>query len=169
MEERALYKITQGLYVLSCVDGDERFVGCTVDAVMQASFKPTLVAISCLNTNYTRECIEKKGEFGLSVLGKDVDPFIVANFGFQSGRTIDKWNNVKFYVEDGLPYVEGNIATIKATVLEKKVFESHTMFIAEVCGCKNNRDADILTYTDYRDYFKTDVLDAMEKFKAKQA
>ena len=60
MEENALFKLTHGLYVLGSRDETGRFVGSTVDAIMQVSNKPLYLAISCHNTSYTKESIEKR-------------------------------------------------------------------------------------------------------------
>lgn len=90
MELDALYKLTHGLYILGAADNG-RPVGSVVDAVMQVANKPVVIALSCNNQSYTKECIERTGVFGLSVLCKGVDPFVIANFGFQSSRSIDKW------------------------------------------------------------------------------
>ena len=170
MEENALFKLTQGLYVLGGRDhaDEKRFVGSTIDAVMQIAIKPFIVAVSCVNTSYTRECIDKTGEFSISALGKNVDPFVVANFGFQTSRVVNKWDNVEYYEDDGLPYLQHNIATLRGKVLSKSVFTSNTLFIAEIVDCKNGEDFEPLTYTDYRSYFKNDVMEAMKEYRAKQ-
>jgi len=43
-------------------------------------------------------------------------------------------------------------------VLEKQVFESNTLFTAEVTDCRNIEDGEPLTYYDYRSAFKNEVL-----------
>ena len=89
MQENALYTITNGLYVLSVQDG-EGYAGSLVDAVSQIAVSPYLIMVSCMNNSHTKSCIEKAGEFGISVLAKETDPFVVANFAAatsKSGRT----------------------------------------------------------------------------------
>lgn len=115
----ALYNLTHGVYVLGADDGG-RPVGSAVDAVMQVASKPVVLALSCHNGSYTKSCIEKSGRFGLSVLGRGVDPFVIANFGFRTSRTADKWAEVPHFVEDGLPYLQNCIAVM-------------------TCGCSKNR------------------------------
>jgi flavin reductase (DIM6/NTAB) family NADH-FMN oxidoreductase RutF len=169
MDETALLKLTQGLYVLGARDkaslANERLVGSTVDAVMQVANKPLIIALSCNNNSYTRECIIENGEFTLSVLSKSVDPFVVANFGFQTSRNVDKWDNVKHYLVDGMPYLDGNIATLKADVVQMIPFESNTLFIAEVADGNLGKEDEALTYNYYRDSFKDQVFEAMRKHK----
>lgn len=160
----ALYSLTHGLYVLGARKGD-RLVGSIVDAVMQVANKPVVIALSCSNTSYTKECIEESGEFSLSVLCKTIEPFIVANFGFQTSRKVDKWENVGHYEKDGLPYLEDNLAVFRCKVLEKTVFDSNTLFVAEVIEADNSsRKEEPLTYLDYRSYFKKDVMDSFKAY-----
>lgn len=160
----ALFKLTNGLYILGAND-QGRYVGSLVDAVTQVAHDPAIVVVSCGNHSYTKSCIEKSNEFSLSVLCKTVDPFVIGNFGFQSSRDVNKWDNVNFYVTDGLPYLEHNIAAISCKVLNKIEFVSNTMFIAEVINADSNHDEDPLTYRDYRGYFKTEVLKSFETYK----
>ncbi len=165
MEESALFKLTHGLYILGSRDETGRFVGSTVDAIMQISNKPLYIAVSCHNNSYTKESIEKCGELSISILGCGVNPFVVGNFGFQSSRTVDKWNNVEFFVEDNLPFLKENIAIIKGKVLSKEVLGTNTLFIVEVVDCRNTKEENTITYNEYRCSFKTEVFKAMEEYR----
>lgn len=164
MNVEALYKLTHGLYVLGAMDG-QRPVGSLVDAVMQVANKPVVIAVSCNNQSYTKECIEKSKEFGLSVLCKTVDPYVVANFGFQSSRNVDKWDNVESCIVENIPYLNDNIATFKCKVLQSIVYDSNTLFVAEVVDCIDNKNCEPLTYLDYRSYFKNDVIKKFNEVK----
>lgn len=164
MELDALYKLTHGLYILGAADNG-RPVGSVVDAVMQVANKPVVIALSCNNQSYTKECIERTGVFGLSVLCKGVDPFVIANFGFQSSRSIDKWENVDYCIRDGVPYLNDNIATVRCKVLQSIKYDSNTLFIAEVQDCANGKSCEPLTYMDYRSYFKDEVIKRFNEVK----
>ena len=164
MDLDALYKLTHGLYVLGAKDGD-RPVGSIVDAVMQVANKPTAVALSCANTSYTKACIDKTGEFSLSVLCKGIDPFVVANFGFQSSKDVDKWANVEWFEKNNLPYLKDNLANFACRVLHSYSLESNTLFVAEVIAAQTAKEAEPLTYLDYRSYFKTDVMNSFQQYK----
>ncbi len=165
MQENALFAITNGLYVLSAKDG-AGFAGSLVDAVSQVAVTPYLVMVSCMNTSRTKECIEASGEFGISVLPKDIDPFVIANFGYQSSRDVQKWNNVAKVEIDGLPYVPEALAKIRARVVNKLVYASNTVFIAEVVDAFDSRPGEPLTYKCYRDGFKEQVAVAFNAYKA---
>ncbi len=158
----ALYKVSLGLYVLGAKDGN-RNVGSIVDAVMIAANKPAALAISCGNASYTKSCLEKSKEFSISVLPKDIDPFVVANFGFQSSKNINKWDNVEHETLNGLPVLKNALAHITAKVLNSYPLESNTVFIAEITDTANLRDDDNLLYEDYRKSFKNDVIKAFQQ------
>lgn len=164
MDLDALYKLTHGLYILGA-KGENYFAGSVVDAVMQVANQPVVIALSCGNNSYTKECIECSDEFSLSVLGKNVDPKIIADFGFQTSRTVNKWEGVEYLVRDGLPYLADNLAILKAKVLQKIVYASNTLFIAEVVDCASSNDGEILTYADYRHGFKDKVIAAFKAAK----
>ena len=164
MELEALYKLTHGLYILGATDG-KRFVGSVVDAVMQVANKPLVLALSCNNQSYTRECIMRDGRFSLSVLGKNIDPYVIAHFGFQSSKNVDKWQSMDYVVRDSLPYLKDNIATVRCKVLQSVQYESNTLFLAEVEDCVNGKNCEPLTYLDYRSYFKDEVIKKFNEVK----
>lgn len=154
-----LYKISLGLYVLGA-KGDTKDVGSIVDAVMVAANKPCALAISCNNASYTKDCIEKNKHLVLSVLPKNVDPKIIATFGFRSSKDFDKWNNVKSARFDNLPVLEDAVAYISAKVIHQYVLDSNTIFVAEISDMKLNKEAPLLLYQDYRGKLKDEVLRA---------
>lgn len=149
------------MYVLGAMDGS-RPVGSMVDAVMQAASSPWAIALSCGNVSYTKTCIEKTKEFSLSVLGKEVNPFVVANFGFQSSRSVDKWPKVEHFMKNGLPYLRDSLAVFRCRVLQMYPLASNTVFVAEVLEAELNQAGTPLTYSDYRSYFKQKVLDSFQ-------
>ncbi len=166
MDTTALSKLTHGLYVLGAKDGN-RYVGCLVDAVMQASLKPLAVAVSCMKTGYTQSCIRRTNAFSLSVLGQHVDPFVVGNFGYQSSRTIDKWAAVPFVVKDDLPFYQDAVGFLTCHVIATHEFESHVVFMAEVVDAWQQGETCCLTYNDYQNGFKTKVMEAFSQHQQK--
>ena len=158
----ALYKVSLGLYVLGTND-KQRFVGSVVDAVMVAANQPCSLIISCHNSSFTKKCVEENGEFSLSVLPKNIDPIVIANFGFQSSKDVDKWKNVSHKVIDGLPFLENATAVIRAKVMQKYVLHSNTIFIAEVIFAHNNSSEQSLLYEDYRNKLREKVIQSFQK------
>lgn len=166
--QEALYTISNGLYVLSAAAGG-KFCGSLVDAVSQISVLPNLIIVSCMNTSHTKECIEESGELGISVLPKNTDPYVVANFGFQSGRDVDKWANVPYELKEGLPYIPKALAKIRAKVIDKLVYPNNTVFIAEVENAFDVKEGEPLTYKHYRDEMKEECLKSFANRNAPKA
>lgn len=155
--QEALYTISNGLYILSARDND-KLCGSLVDAVSQVSVLPNLIMVSCMNTSRTKECIEQTGVFGISVLPENVDPYIVANFGYQSSRDVNKWENVAKTEIDGLPYIPNALAKIRAKVKDTLKYPNSTVFIAEVENAFDLREGNPLTYKHYREELKEKCL-----------
>lgn len=61
-------------------------------------------------------------------------------------------------MENALPYLQNCIAVMSCRVLDKQVFESNTLFTAEVIDCRDIAEGQPLTYSDYRTSFKNEVL-----------
>lgn len=168
MEEEALFALSNGLYVLGAQDKD-RYVGSLVDAVSQVAIGPNMIILSCMNSSYTKQTIENTGVFSLSVLSKTVDPIVIANFGFQSSRDVNKWDNVVKEIKDDLPYLQTAMAKIRARVVNKQVFPNNTLFIAEVEDAfELKKGEEPLTYHDYRNGFKEKVIMAFQASKSEE-
>ncbi|MDR1886086.1 MAG: flavin reductase [Synergistaceae bacterium] len=164
MDLTALYKFSYGLYVIGVKHGD-KLGGCIVDALVQASSDdpPTLILCS-IKGNYTNELIKSSGAFSISVLPVTVDPFVVANFGFQSARVADKWANVPHTIVDGLPQIEGAASYVRCKVKDTVELATHSAFFSvvtdAVCG-----DGEPLIFGNYQKTMKKAAYDAFQKFK----
>ncbi len=168
MEETALFALSNGLYVLGAKDKD-RYVGSLVDAVSQVSIGPNIIILSCMNNSYTKQTIEQSGVFSLSVLSQKTEPQVIANFGFQSSRDVNKWDNVVKEIKDDLPYLQTAMAKIRARVVKKEVFPNNTLFIAEVEDAfEYKKGEEPLTYYDYRNGFKEKVIMAYQSTKMEE-
>lgn len=144
----ALFKLTYGLYVVGVKDG-ERFGGCVVDAVMQTTVEPPTLVLCCGKTTHTRGLLLKNKAFSLSVLPDDVDGSIIKNFGFQSGRTVDKWAGVSYRLKSGLPVLNDAAAWLVCGVTDARELSTHTLFFCTVADAEDGLKQ-ALSYTDYR-------------------
>lgn len=144
----ALFKLTYGLYVVGVKDG-ERFGGCVVDAVMQTTVEPPTLVLCCGKTTHTRGLLLKNKAFSLSVLPDDVDGAIIKNFGFQSGRTVDKWAGVSYCLKNGLPVLNDAAAWLVCGVTDARELSTHTLFFCTVADAEDGLKQ-ALSYTDYR-------------------
>jgi flavin reductase (DIM6/NTAB) family NADH-FMN oxidoreductase RutF len=140
-----------------------------VDSVAQVSHgDPPRLAFGSMNRNFTTKSIRKSGEFTLSVLGKDVDPFVIANFGFQSARdpAVKKWGNVPHTIIDGLPVLDGALSSIRLAVEEIIVYDTHTLFLSTLKDSQlGESDAGPLLYAEYFADMKDKVFAAFEQYK----
>ncbi|MDR1565015.1 MAG: flavin reductase family protein [Oscillospiraceae bacterium] len=162
-----LNKLTYGLYVTGVKNGED-YGGSIVDALIQAADSPALLVLSSMKSSNTNALIKQTGEFAVSVLPQDVDPFIIANFGFQSSRTVSKWANVPHTIKEGLPYLNCAAAQIRCKLVELKELGTHTLFFAEVIEASANDDSKSLSYEDYNTRLKTEAAKAFSEYRAKQ-
>ncbi len=167
MDLTALFKLSYGLYVVG-VKTEKGLGGNIVDAIAQvAAGNAPMVMLASMKNNYTNESIKKSGEFALSVLPDNVDPFVIANFGFQSARVAEKWANVPHKVKDGLPLLDNAAAYLRLRVANTMELPTHTMFICDVVdGEQGENTAHPLIYGDYQVTMKSAAMEAFQKFKA---
>ena len=151
MDNKAFYKLTYGVFMLSVKSG-EKVNGCITNTCMQVASSPTKIAISVLNTNYTCDLIKERGMFALSMLSEDCTFETIRHFGFQSGRNVNKFDGLTMPADcNGIPYMGWHAcAVLSGKVLEQIDLGSHTLFIAEVVDAVTLNDKAPLTYADYQ-------------------
>ena len=151
MDKKALYKLSYGVFMLSTKDG-ETVNGCITNTCMQVANSTTRIAIAVINTNYTCDLIKKSGVFALSLLDETCSFELIKHFGFQSGREVNKFENLQMPVDvNGIPYMGWQAcAVISGKVISSQDLGSHTLFIAEVVDAKLLNDNAPLTYDDYQ-------------------
>lgn len=164
MDTTALFKLSYGLYVIGTkIDGKD--AGCIVDAFVQSTSAPNPTVILCsIQANQTNAAIKQTGEFTVSVIPTSVDPFVIGNFGFQSGRDADKWANVPHKYVDGLPVLENAAAYLRCKVTEAKELSTHTAFFCEVVDAWQGT-GESLTYGEYQKSMKNKTGEAFKAFK----
>ena len=156
MDNKAMYKLSYGLFVLTARDG-EKDNGCIINTAIQAASTPNQLSI-CLNkANYTHEMIEKTGEFTVSVLSQNADFELFKHFGFSSGREVDKFENFTNCKRgaNGIYYItEGTNAYISVKVNKSEDLGSHTMFVGEITDMEVLSSAPSVTYEYYLNNIK---------------
>ncbi len=140
MNSKTLHKISYGLYVI-CSKNGEKMNGQIANALFQVTAEPATIAVSINKQNLTHEYIEKSNFFTVSILSENTPMGFIGNFGFKSGRDIDKFKDVEYKLgKDKVPLVLDNaLACIEAKVINKIDVGTHTIFIGRV------EDADILS------------------------
>ena len=153
MNKSAFHQLSYGVYIVSTWDNG-RPTGCTANSAMQITSEPATIAVSINHDNYTNHCIQESGRFAISVLGETSDPAIIGNFGFKSGRDVNKFDEVTSVMRGYMPVVADACAYMVCEVIDKMETSTHTVFLGKVV------DADILkkdtpmTYSYYHNVIK---------------
>ena len=106
MDKKALYQISSGLYLVSSKDNDHR-AGCIINTLMQVTSSPVQVTITVNKENDTTNTILKSRAFSVTMLTKNVDMNIIASFGFQSSKDVDKFGTREVFTDElGNPYIK---------------------------------------------------------------
>ena len=156
MDKKAMYNLSYGLFVLTARQGDKDN-GCIINTAGQVTSTPNRISITVNKDNFTHDMIRETGRFNISILSEKADFSLFRHFGFQSGRTVDKFVDYSACERsaNGLYYItEGTNAFISAAVEQTVDLGTHTMFIAAV------EDMDVLsrepsaTYAYYQSSIK---------------
>lgn len=148
MNPNAFRKLSYGVYVISSWD-EGRPTGCTANSVMQITSEPATVAVSINHDNYTNGCISRSGRFAVSVLSEASDPSIIGTFGFQSGKTVNKFDSVEYEQKANLPVVKDSCAWIVCEVIDRMETATHTVFLGKVVDADEQGAGEPMTYAYY--------------------
>ena len=147
---KALYNIPYGLYVLTAKG--EKLNGCVINTLQQVTSNPERISITVNKDNYTTSLIEKSGEFNISILDINTNFETIKNFGFSSGRDVDKFENFKDFKlsKNGLPYITKNTNSyLSAKVVSKTDVGTHITFVADVTEDVVLSEVESITYSYY--------------------
>lgn len=164
MDSSALFKLSYGLFVLTAREGDKDN-GCIVNTVMQITDEPKQILLGVHKNNLTCQMIENTGIFNVSVLSQEAVFWVFQHFGFQSGRDVDKFQNLpQFRTQNGVRYVEGcSNAVISGKVVSATDCGSHMLFLAEVTDAHILSSVPSVTYQYYFDHIKPKPQPTQEK------
>ncbi len=156
MDNQAFFKIGYGLYVATAAENGKDN-GCIVNTVIQVTNTPNRLVLAVNRDNLTCEMISRTKKFNISVLchGTDFDMF--RHFGFQSGKTVNKFTDFQGAArsENGIYYITKNTnAYFSATVTQEIDLGTHLLFIADVDAAEVLSDQPTVTYTDYQEHIK---------------
>ena len=156
MDTSALFNIGYGLYVLTTRHNDIDN-GCIVNTVTQVTSNPLQIAVTVNKGNYTHELIMNSCVFNVSILTTETPMFVFEHFGFQSGRTVNKFANceAEHRAVNGVLYIPKYTNAFLACKVNNSIdFETHTMFIADVLDAQVLSDKLSVTYDYYQNHIK---------------
>lgn len=155
VDPTALFRIGYGLYVVTSNDG-KKDNGLIVNTVIQLTDQPNRVAVNINKENYSHHVIKQTGVMNVNCLSVEAPFQVFENFGFQSGRQVDKfagWETPRS--ENGLVILPKYINAFMSLKVEQYVdLGTHGMFICSVTEARVINKKDTMTYTYYQENVK---------------
>ena len=134
MDQKALYNLTYGMYLLTTRE-DGKDNGCIINTAVQVARDPDRIAISVQNNNKTCEVLKRTGLFNLSAITSDAPFDLFRQFGMQSARDAEKFRGYPGIdrAPNTLPILS-NFANMYLSVYADQAIDlgSHTLFIGEI-------------------------------------
>ncbi len=157
MDNKVMYSLSYGLFVLSARRGDKEN-GCITNTAIQVTTDPNRIVIAVNKSNYTHDMVKETGRFTLSILSEEANFELFKRFGFQSGRDVDKFAGFEAHVKkdaDGIPYVtQGTNAWLSCEVVSATDLGTHTLFLADVLAGGVISSVPSATYSYYQAHIK---------------
>ena len=147
----ALFNIGYGLYVVTSNDG-HKDNGLIVNTVSQLTDNPKRVAVCINKANYSHHVIRQTGIMNVNCLDVSAPFSVFQNFGFQSGRTVDKFAGIDEHRSDnGLRFLPMYINSFMSLKVEDYLdLGTHGMFICSVAEARVLGKNETMTYTYYQ-------------------
>ena len=155
MDQKAFYKLTYGLFLLTARE-EGRDNGCIINTAIQAANAPPRLAFAVQKENHTHDMIVRTGVFAISSISTSATFDLFRRFGMQSGREVDKFEgfpDVERGANDLLYLTRGANMTMNGRVVDQMDLGSHTLFIGEVGDAVVLSDEPSCTYA----YYQSDI------------
>ena len=151
----ALFNIGYGLYVVTSNDG-KKDNGLIVNTVSQVTNTPNKIAVTINKQNYSHHVIKQTGIMNVNCLSIDAPFSIFENFGFQSGRNVDKFANCDVLRSDNnLVFLDKYINSFMSLKVEQYIdLDTHGMFICSISEARVISNKETMTYTYYQNNVK---------------
>ncbi len=151
----ALFNIGYGLYVITSNDG-KKDNGLIVNTVTQVTNTPNRIAVCINKDNYSHHVIKQTGIMNINCLSQDAPFSVFQNFGFQSGRSADKFAGQEILRSDnGLAFLPMYINSFMSLKVDDYVdLDTHGMFICSVTESRVISHVETMTYTYYQQNVK---------------
>jgi len=168
MNENALYLINYGLYIVGSKD-DLKINAQISNTVFQVTDKPNTIVISINKSNYTHEFIEASKLFTVSIIAKTAPLSLIGNFGFKSGKNVNKFEKISHLLtKNGLPVVlEHTLGYIECRVVNSIDVFTHTLYIGEVIDAEVFKKDEPMTYAYYHEIKNAQAPKSSKKYVCK--
>ena len=151
----ALFKIGYGLYVVTSNDG-KKDNGLIVNTVTQVTNTPNRVAVVINKDNYSHHVILQTKKMNVNCLSVEAPFSVFETFGFQSGRSVDKFGGEpQLRSDNGLVFLSRYINAFMSLEVEQYVdLGTHGMFVCGITEARVISDKETMTYTYYQENVK---------------
>ena len=129
----------------------DRLNGQIANSVFQITSEPPTIAVSINKKNLTWEYITESRVFAVSVLCQDTPLSFIGQFGFKSGRDVDKISGIQYKLgQTKAPLILNNTASyLEAKVTKEMDVGTHTIFIGEIVDGEVFNEKTCMTYDYY--------------------
>ena len=157
MDKKTMFKLTYGLFVLTTsLDGKDN--GCIINTLSEVASDPLVVSFAVNKLNHTHDMLMKAKMFNVSIINDDAKFDMFKQFGFQSGKDVDKFKNINYMKrsDNDIYYIDNGQtnAYISGWVYDTVDLGSHTLFLAKVVDAVTLNNVPSLTYAGYHDHVK---------------
>ena len=140
---------------MTCSDGSKDN-GLIVNTVTQITNAPNRVAVCINKQNYSHHVIRQTGIMNVNCLSVDAPFSIFETLGFQSGRTVNKFEHLPVLrADNGLAFLPKYINSFLSLKVEQYIdLDTHGMFICSVTEARVISDQETMTYSYYQAHVK---------------
>ena len=152
MDLTATNNITYGLFLL-CATDEGKDNACIINTFQQVTVNPARVSVTVQKSTHTHDMIKKTGLFNVCSLTEETPFALFENFGFKSGRDVNKFTGAYLdmpYGENGVIYLNRFVnAVFSGKVVSEVDLGTHTLFIADLTDAMNITAKHSITYAYY--------------------
>ena len=166
IDNKALHKLSYGLYAVTCNDG-HKDNGLIVNTVVQVASNPLVLSVAISKANYSHDVIKNTGKLNINCLTTDTPFDVFEKLGFHSGRDMDKMAGLFHWTgKNGLAVLSGEIinAFFSCEVTDYIDLGSHGLFICTVSEAMHISDEPSMTYDYYHKNVKPKKTDKKKGF-----
>lgn len=168
MDTKVMNKLSYGLFVLTAHE-EGKDNGCITNTAAQVTSTPNRVSIAVNKDNYTHDMIMRTKACNISIISEDAEFEMFKQFGFQSGRDVDKFSEESGEwmrenkascqrAANGVMYItKGCNSYISLWVTDTIDLGTHTLFICDVVNGEILSGVPSATYAYYHAHIKTQV------------
>lgn len=164
VDSKALNNIGYGLYVITSNDGNKHN-GMIANSVIQATSEPCQVLVVLNKSGYSAQTIFKTKKLNVCPLTEDVPFDVIKNFGFSSGRDVNKFDDFSYKTsKNGLAYLTQNCNSfLSLEVVNVQDLGTHYLFTCVLTEAEIISQQPSVTYAYYHKNIKPQPVASAQK------